>query len=290
MQIKEGKYTFEITSSPDSWNGKTTGVVNYKIGGNIPDCVNISVELDNNSASMPHAMFDEECSLHEPLGRGEGSVIMIRTLLRHIKKMHPKLTKIKFDDMSSIECATDEELERNRSRPRKKGTVPMPLYYLSIAYNGQTWYEKYFNAVQEDPAKQSAYQSKVNKMLHDPSEKPEDFNKFLKITKAPMNIRAELEQYYINSTTYSEFFHLIPKHDRCRLLRPWIKEFMSFYLKGVFSNFDWEIFLSNIRGGSSSKTKRRKKKTTNKSERKYYCPRGFKRNMNYLQDIGCGEF
>jgi hypothetical protein len=218
-------------------------------------------------------MYDEECSLYEPLDRGEGSIIMIKTLLIHIKSLHPELKKIRFDDMSSIECATDEDLEKNRS---------MPLYYLSIAYNGETWYEKYFRAVQEDTTKQNAYRVRVNKMLNDITEKPREYIDFLKITKVPMNIRVELENFYTNSKTYSEFFHLIPKQHICRLLMPWIKEFMNYYLKGVFSNFDWEIQLSNIRGGSLSKTR----KTQNKSEKKYYCPTGFNRNMNYLKDIG----
>jgi len=289
MEVKVGKYTFVITENVDSWNGITTNI-NYKIGGNIRDCVNISVQFDNNlavSASMPHAMYDEECSLYEPLGRGDGSVVMIWTLLMHIKRLYPQLKKVRFDDMSSIECATEEELERNRSKPRKKGTnlVPLPLYYLSIAYNGQTWYEKYFNAVQDDTAKQNAYRARVDKMLNDPSQKPLDYVQFLKITKAPMNIRAELEPYFTNSTTNSEFFHNIPKSDRCRLVRPWIKEFMNFYLKGVFSNFDWEINLVNIRGGSSAKTRRQRRKQKS-SIKKYYCPRGFNRNMNYHTNVG----
>ena len=304
MEVKHGKYTFFITNNIETWNGVITGI-NYKIGGNIRDCVNISVQFDNNvavSASIPHAMYDEECSLYEPLGRGEGSIIMIKTLLMHIKSLHPELKKIRFDDMSSIECATrgcdgaervvtdteygtlveysDEDLEKNRSRQIKKGTnlVPMPLYYLSIAYNGESWYEKYFRAVQEDATKQNAYRVRVNKMLNDITEKPSEYIDFLKITKVPMNIRVELENFYTNSKTYSEFFHLIPEQDRCRLLRPWIKEFMNYYLKGVFSNFDWEIQLSNIRGGSLSKTRKKQ----NKSEKKYYCPNGFNRNMNYL--------
>ena len=308
MEVKNGKYTFFITNNIETWNGVITGI-NYKIGGNIRDCVNISVQFDNNvavSASIPHAMYDEECSLYEPLGRGEGSIIMIKTLLICIKSLHPELKKIRFDDMSSIECATrgcdgaervvtdpeygtlveysDEDLEKNRSRPIKKGTnlVPMPLYYLSIAYNGESWYEKYFRAVQEDTTKQNAYRVRVNKMLNDITEKPTEYIDFLKITKVPMNIRVELENFYTNSKTYSEFFHLIPKQDRCRLLRPCIKEFMNYYLKGVFSNFDWEIQLSNIRGGSLSKTRKKQ----NKSEKKYYCPNGFNRNMNYLKDIG----
>ena len=265
MEVKKGKYTFFITENIETWNGVTTGI-NYKIGGNIRDCVNISVQFDNNvavSAYIPHAMYNEE---YEPLdSRGEGSIIMIKTLLMHINRLHPELEKIRFDDMSSIECATDE----------------VPLYYLSIAYNGESWYEKYFRAVQENTSKQNAYRVRVNKMLHDITEKPTEYIDFLKITKVPMNIRVELENFYTKSKTYSEFFHLIPKQDRCRLLRPWIKEFMNYYLKGVFSNFDWEIQLSNIRGRSLSKTRKKQ----NKIE-KYYCPNGFNRNMNYLKDIG----
>ncbi len=275
MEVKKGKYKFFITNNIETWNGVITGI-NYKIGGNIRDCVNISVQFDNNvavSASIPHTMYDEECGLYEPLGRGESSIIMIKTLLIHIKSLHPELKKIRFDDMSSIECATNEDLEKNRS---------MPLYYLSIAYNGETWYEKYFHAVQEDTTKQNAYCVRVNKMLNDITEKPTEYIDFLKITKVPMNIRMELENFYTNSKTYTEFFHLIPKQHRCRLLMPWIKEFMNYYLKGVFSNFDWEIQLSNISDGSLSKTR----KTQNKSEKKYYCPNGFNRNMNYLEDIG----
>ena len=276
MEVKRGKYTFFITNNIETWTGVITGI-NYKIGGNIRDCVNISVQFDNNvavSASIPHAMYDEACCLYEPLGRGgEGSIIMIKTLLIHIKNLHPELKKIRFDDMSSIECATNEDLEKNRS---------IPLYYLSIAYNGETWYEKYFRAVQEDTIKQSAYRVRVNKMLNDITEKPTEYIDFLKITKVQMNIRVELENYYTNAKTYSEFFHLIPKQDRCRLLIPWIKEFMNYYLKGVFSNFDWEIQISNIGDGSLSKTRKKQ----NKCEKKYYCPIGFNRNMNYLKDIG----
>jgi hypothetical protein len=281
MEVKKGKYTFFITNSVDTWNGIITGI-NYKIRGNIRDCLNISVQIDNNiavSAYIPDIMYEEEeCSLYEPLGRGEGSFIMIKTLLVHIKSLHSELKKIKFDDMSSIECTTDEDLEKNRLMPRKKGTnlVQMPLYYLSIAYNHETWYEKHFHAVQEDAIKQNVYRNRVNKILNDSTEKPSDYIQFLKITKVPMNIRSELANFYINSTTYSDFFHSIPKHDRCQLVSPWIKEFMKFYLKGVFSNFDWEIQLSNVRCWSSSKT----------SEKQYYCPIGFNRNMNNLKDIG----
>ena len=104
VEIKNGKYIFIVTNNIETWNDVVTGI-NYKIGGNIRDCVNISVQFDNNmavSASIPHTMYDEECSLYEPLGRGEGSIIMIKTLLMHIKSLHPELKKIRFDDMQGL--------------------------------------------------------------------------------------------------------------------------------------------------------------------------------------------
>ncbi len=148
----------------------------------------------------------------------------------------------------------------------------MPLYYLSIAYNGETWYEKHFGAVQQNIDKHTAYKKRVSELLHNPSEKPSNFLNFLQIIKAPSVVHKELETYYLPTNTYSEFFHAIPKLDRCRLLRPWIKEFMDFYLKRVFSNFDWKINL-NMVGGKSHKTRKHTKK-------QYYCPTGFVRNGN----------
>jgi len=285
MQVKVGKYDFVITETKTIYRGETTGFF-FKIGGNIDDCVNISVEIKNNvaiSASMPHAMYDEQCSLNMPLERGDGSIIMIKTLLLHIKRMFPELKYVKFDDMSAIECATEEDIRKN-SRMRKTGTnlVPMPLYYLSIAYNGETWYEKYLKAVQEDIVKHVAYKKKVYKMLHDPTEKP-DFIHFLRLTRVPMNNVEELEGYYLKSSTYHEFFHLIKKIDRCRLLRPWIKEFMGYYLKDVFSSNNWVIDLSSIQtvGGRKINGKH------NKSRKTHYCPKMIVRSMETNLTIGC---
>lgn len=240
MKVRKGKYTFFITNDIETWNGVITGV-NYKICENNRDNLTISVQIDNNravSAYIPNTLCNEE-----PFSNS--SIIMIQTLLQHITNSHPELNKIRFDDMSSIEYATDEYLEQSRSAP---------LYYLSIAYNGETWYEKFFRAVQQDTTKHKAYRGRVTEILDDITEKPTEYIDFLIITKVPMNNRVELEPFYTNSKTYSAFFHSIPKKDRYRLVSPWIKEFMKYYLKGVFSNFDWEIHLSNIRDGSLSTT------------------------------------
>ena len=64
MDVKKGKYTFFITNNIETWNGVITGI-NYKICGNIRDCVNISVHFDNNvaiSASIADAMYTKNVS------------------------------------------------------------------------------------------------------------------------------------------------------------------------------------------------------------------------------------
>jgi hypothetical protein len=121
-------------------------------------------------------------------------------------------------------------------------------------------------------------------MLNEPSEKIEFVN-FLRLTKAPMSIATELEEYYLKTSSYHEFFHLIPKENRCRLLRPWIKEFMGYYLKCVFSSNNWVIPLSTV-GGSKTNKKPRKNK---KSKRMFYCPKGFIQNTNIHYNIGYND-
>jgi hypothetical protein len=79
---------------------------------------------------------------------------MIKTLLEYVHKQLPTISEINFEDKSNIECATDIEKEK-KSKFIKKGTIiyPIPLYYFSIAFNGETWYEKNFNAIQQNENK-----------------------------------------------------------------------------------------------------------------------------------------
>ena len=118
---------------------------------------------------MPSLLSDPECSFITPLEKSGGAIIMIKTLLQYVYTQIPILTHIKFDDKSNIECATEEELKKG-SRFRKKGTYvkPMPLYYFSILFNGQTWYEKYFNAKQKDEVRHQQYRTRVAEFLYSP--------------------------------------------------------------------------------------------------------------------------
>ena len=265
--VNVGKYKFQIIDNTLLLRDEIY-CRNVKIGGNYSDCISVSISYKDNrpdSASIPYIVYDPECSFEVFLDRGEGSVIMIKTLLKYIHEQIPTITEVNFQDNSNIECANETEIQKG-SKHRKKGTnlYPIPLYYFSIAFNGQTWYEKHFNAKQKDSNKHNAYRTKIQDLLHSTALKSNtSFLQFLQISTPPLDVIDELQTYYEGSNTFGKFFQSMPKHQRCKLVRDWIASFMIYYLEDKFSNSDWIIELPiRITGG--------RKRTT----KKYYCPKG----------------
>ncbi len=283
-----GKYTFNIIDNVNEFDGNIFSR-NFKIGGKYSDCINLSVIYKNNIpsvANIPSVVYDEECSLDAPLERG-GTVIMMKTLLNYVQSKIPSIKVVYFDDYSMIECASQEEILTKKSKFQKRGThvIPTDLNYFSIAFNGQTWYEKHFNAKLKDPEKYRVYREEVDKLLHSPITKSSiPFDHFKKIAvpvKTIPEYMNELEDLYNKSSTFGEFFKSIPTSDRCRLVRDWISVFMNHFLFNIFEHTGWliEIPVENIRGGTTRK--------------KYYCPKNkIKYNFTYrknfiLPDIDC---
>lgn len=274
--VKAGKYTFQILDNTLSLREQIY-CRNVKIGGTQTDCVNVSISYNQNqpvSAVIPHIMYDADCSVVIPLDRGQGSVIMIKTLLQYIHQQLPTITEVKFEDKSNIECANEYETKTG-SKNRKKGTYvrPIPLYYFSIAFNGDTWYEKHFNARQKDTNKHDKYKATIKNLLYS-QEMKTGFIQFLEVAQPPVEITNELDQYYNKTVTFGDFFQMIPKQDRCRLVRDWIHRFMSHYLKDVFENTEWIIELPIAMNGGRRRT------------RKYYCPRGRIAHKITYKDFG----
>jgi hypothetical protein len=265
--VKSGKYTFQITDNTLLLRDQIYSR-NFKIGGKSSDCVHVSISYKDNvpvSASIPHLLYEPECSMETPLDRGQGSVAMIKTLLRHIHAQIPSITHVNFEDKSNIECANDIEIQKKGSRFRKMGTnvYPIPLYYFSIAFNGETWYEKHFRARQTHHHEK--YKERIHTLLYLPGTKAAmSFRRFLEIAKPPVHILEELQSYYERASTFDKFFNHIPKVDRCRLVRDWISAFMEHYLNGVFTNIDWVIDLPIVSSVGGGKT----------CIRRYYCPKG----------------
>jgi hypothetical protein len=278
--IQVDRYLFTIIDNSIFFNGKIYNR-NFKIGGSYNDCVNVSISYENGdpiSAKIPTLMFDPECSTTTPLDHG-GTVRMIKTLLQHIHEKIPRITQFNFEDKSSIECATNEEIKRKKIPKRGTNVKPLSLYYFSIVYNGITWYEKYFKAKMSNPDKYKAYKERLSFLQEKPS-----FQKFLEIANPPVEQIAEIEPLFTSAKTYSEFFKAIPREHRCRILYPWITSFMEYYLQDVFDVKGWVIDVTDMnertfQGGKRQKTTRKNKKSA------YYLPKGRITNIQQMTNI-----
>jgi hypothetical protein len=187
------------------------------------------------SASLSYKP-NHSTSLHKSLS-------MIQAMLQYIQLEIPEITELDFMDNSMIE---DE-----------------PFYYFSVAFNGETWYEKHFRARQKHH--HDKYRERINTLLYLPETKTKmSFPQFLEIAKPPEHILEELHTHYERGATFDQFFKNIPKVDRCRLVRDWISAFMEHSLKGVFSNTYWIIDLPIVSSGGGGKPR----------ARRYYCPKG----------------
>jgi hypothetical protein len=150
----------------------------------------------------------------------------------------------------------------------------MPLYYFSILFNGQTWYEKYFNAKQKDEVRHQQYRTRVTEFLYSPEYKTNiPFDRFVALFDKREEDMTELHKYYNNTNNFNDFVQSIPKQDRCRLVGPWIEQFMKFILKDVFYNNNWIIHLPlEMSEGNNQSIK-------------YYCPKGIITNNFQSQNI-----
>ena len=271
VKVKSGKYTFIIKEKTIA-REQDIMYTTLQIGGDYPDCVSIFIRYaDNKPSSANMSINDAECVTNEK--KGDGSKVMIQTLIAYLRQKYPTITEIEYDDMSSIECATNEELTSAKNLKRGSNLKPMSLYNLSIAYNGLTWYEKYFGGRQQNMETHAKYRERVKILLHDKATKPENFNDFIKIAHVPPNLWTELFEFYKTTETYSQFFNSMPKSERCRLLRPWIDTFMAHYLKNVFYNSNW-IMPALVIGGK--KTRQTRRKTL-----EFYVPNEVRLNVGY---------
>jgi hypothetical protein len=288
--IETGKYKFIIRDNPSYSSEGVLYSRSFQIGGNYSDCVNVSIKYDESnrpiSAKIPTLVYDEECSLSAVLDRGQGTILMIKTLLKYIKDKIPEINEFVFEDKSNIECATDEEKRQKRHRKRGTYARPLVLYYFSIAFNCVTWYEKHFNAYQQDSMIHGAYRARVKELLKDEKMKP-SFNDFLRIAQPPMKYLDELKILYERTGTYGEFFNSIPNEDRCRLVRDWISTFMEHYLNGVFKNTDWVIDVRKMdKGHDTCDGTRKRGGGTRVKKRRYYLPMGRIRLAYNYKDMG----
>lgn len=241
--IKYGKYTFQITD--------IVQVYAYKIYGrqiNLfaidDDICGIDLFVTCNSDEFPVYAFIRRFYRLDGVD-SEYCSAMIHALLKYVHNKIPTLTEVCFDDTFGIEI---------------NGRHPNPLYSFSIAFNGKTWFEKYFNARHTNMDIHCKYKNAANVLLNVKETKSEiTFFRFLEIVAPPMELLEELSIYYDISETFDEFFQIIPLEDKVRLTCSWIDTFMKWGLRGAFDKRGWIIELP-VR--------------MNESNVGYYIPRG----------------
>jgi hypothetical protein len=156
-------------------------------------------------------------------------IAMICALLEYIHNNIPILSEVNFKETFYIEI--NEKLR-------------IPLHSFSIAFNGKTLFEHYFNARHTNIDMHHKYKNAVNILLNLPETKSKvNFVNFLKIAAPPMDILDELQIYYERSDTFGEFFESIPNIDRVRLVCDWIDTFMKWGLPNSFDKNEWVIEL-----------------------------------------------
>ena len=259
--VTSGPYTFQITNNTllSSTNAEIYGR-KFKIGSTYPDYVEISIINENNKSIDARMRFlhntGEECSISN-----DHMYYMIKTLLDYVYVHVPTLTHINFDDKTHIEYAAEDAI---------------PLYYFSIVFNGQTWYEKYFNAKQNNPDRHERYRKRVAEFLYDHEYKTHiKFDRFVSLFNKREEEMVELVEYYNHANNFNDFFQSIPEQDRCRLVGPWIQQFMKYILNDVFYNEDWIIHFPLEITGENNETQ------------KYYYPEDMNITNNFQSKNIC---
>ena len=243
--LKVGKNTFKVSENIMKYDERIISHT-YNIGGDYEPCVTVSYKYSDNvpiSASLPHLLYEPECSIGFSLEKGQGTENMIKSILRHAFKKVPNISTFSFDDMSHIDC---NEKDISKSPPRK-AIKPLNLAYFSIIYHGMTWYERVFHAEMKDKNSYRLYKERLS-FLGDPAAKP-SFHAFLEIAQPPKEQIEYLEALYIPTKTYREFFQNIPREQRCTVLYHWLHTFMKHYIGDIFTEKGWEIDIHRMSTG-----------------------------------------
>jgi len=275
ITVTSGPYTFQITDNTlfSRTNNEMYGR-NFTIGRTYQDCVQISIITENNEhidASMRILRNDgQEWSI------SNGHMYnMIKTLLHYVHVQMPTLTHINFDDKSHIEYAGKDDDDNHPLQPMIHDD-PIPLYYFSIVFNDQTWYEKYFNATQKNQVRHGQYRTRIAEFLYDHEYKTHiQFGRFVSLFNKREEEMAKLVEYYNDANSFNDFFQSIPEQDRCRLVGPWIQQFMKYILKDVFYSEDWIIHFPLQITGENNET------------HKYYYPEDMNITNNFQSKNIC---
>ena len=247
MNIRE--QTTKITTSEHMFYltiKNTAGVITIFIGGKRKGCVNATLNTEDSllvqrgfhsleSATLPILKWFPDCSIDEPLPKGQGTIHMIKTLLSEIKRRYPYIRTIVLTDNSHIECSNGRSIS---------------LLSLSISKYTQTWYEKYFGAILKHPDEQAKYKRGCSILIDSTLKPPFDiFTSIIELYTTP-SIILKLKPYYETTTSYKDFltklFNEEGRNTHCILIVDWIDKFLEYIFEINLQSLSWIISNDSI--------------------------------------------
>jgi hypothetical protein len=280
-KINVGSYTFKIVDKSSLHEGRTycrrfTIKSEFAEHDSI-ECVEVVVSHRDSQPVYAEINLSHDNSVDTHIDGGKFSVILRNALFHYVREKIPSISEIRVEDTTSFASAHDIAVS-------KKGSDhffgPVAFYYFSIAFNGKTWYEHHFGARLRNPEKHEAYRKKVDWFLYSKELKSSvDYTTFIRIditsflqmnydtvlkSENTFELIDELEAYYNDpsAVTFADFFQLIPKQDRCRLVGRCMFRVMRHFFGDAFSNSDWVIDIPAVTN------------VVKTNEELYYCPEG----------------
>ncbi len=226
--FKSAFHTFQAIINPK--------IGTIKIGGLYDNCLNLTIDYDSDYAKIGFIESEPECALDSLLEDGQGSE-MVKASLQFVNSLFPHITKFHLDDMSQIECGMKS---KNGFPPRKK-QVPFSLPYLSIATNGKTWYEKYFNATLNDSELYEQYKQGLKPLSYPIKERYHTFDVFAKRFSLSEKTRQILEPLFDPEKSWHAFFQSVPLKLRCTAFYNWLPTCIILLTNNAFVTNDWVI-------------------------------------------------
>lgn len=229
----EGEYTINNSFRMTIKRNHDNYYINF--GGSNPKltCIDIFVYDNISSAKLQQIDYDTKCNLEGNLSNGLGTRDMIQAALFSITHLFPEIKTIQLEDYSNIKC--DNGL-----------SVSLASYYL--AFNEETWYEKYFGAIPITKYKYLYQESKNNFTNSNIKKELKWFHELIRMSNLDSRYHKYLLETYTQSNTYREFFDKLKKHysksELCIATRNWIHRFI---IEEIFliSMCHWEIDLKN---------------------------------------------
>jgi hypothetical protein len=207
------------------------------LGGNVGQCVDITVSLSSNKGYLSSLTYDEWCNCNQNLTKGM-TINMAHTAINIVKNKYTYINRLYLNDESKQFCGNTMSGDLSHVK----------LFYFKLAFEGLTWYEKRFDANLSERHLLSDLMIRLDDELiknHNPLVLyPNETNiKIMNLYKQSINIREFFEKLKLEALKISSTADPI----LCNWCSSWLEDFMIKILPGIDKYTDnWYINLDTI--------------------------------------------